>query len=694
MLIKRLLLALLIPLSLNVNGQVKDFMYSLSREQLRIDGLDGKIDSFINVGTSETNKRANAIYLKAYNQLESSLFNFDSNVYKRNKEILKVLPFIKDIKYQNYDKLSYYEKAFKILNGLYNGSSDEVMLAMCKSYTETSLTLIEFFKSRAFAEDFLLFASKKYPLETLGASKHYPREPYLANVVKTISYADPHSTKQFLGTSSPVAREVKKSDDRLVKKVYEIFNYHGLRSNSYVNIDALINGRLSLAQSELMIENKSQHLNWLINERMRPNVLGATSIERRLEYLSHLKVHDVNELHDNTNEAVRFRSVRGADAKELYTLMAYTHEEIYTSSFLGLYKRFKNKLNGKSGFQFLKEVEFNKFRTFIKECAGFNTLDDFFKTMSVSEKDSLLDLVIDNLDETQGEIQAAVEVADIYGSLTDTFLASTFRHKIYMDYLQKVGNNDTYGQFIYGLLYKLCNGDVSKIKPLSAISFTLPDLTRLAQKDLFKDGQNIQQHLFFDDEDGKASYNSFLNSFKNDRNWRIVNQENYICIKSVKGLPVLIFANKPSREAQGQEELAALFASLGRYPDIAVHRGHSYYVDGTIDIMNQSTKIAILGACGSYKMIAQAIKNSEDVQIVSTKQIGTMSVNDVLIKDLAEVLRKGNTLDWKKLWIQLEKKLKNNEKFYDYIPPYKNLGAMYIKAYRLALEGGELNGII
>lgn len=684
---------LILTSGFNLFSQI-DFMNSMNREQLRIDGLDGQIDSFINMGTSETNKRASAIFIEAYDELEDNLFAYDSNVSRRNREIVKLLPFIKEIDYSNYDRLSYYERVFKIVNGLYNGSSDEVMLAMCKSYSETALSLVSFFKDRSFAEQFLLYAGKKFPLETLGASKHFSRAPYLNKVITTISYSDPHSTKQYLGTSSPVSRVVKTSDNPLVKKIYEIFENHGLQSNSYVNIDALINGRLSLSQSESLAENKSKHLNWLIEERMRPNVLGLTSMERRLAYLSHLKVNDVNELHDVSNEAVRFRSVSGADAKEIYTLMVYTEEEIYTSSFLGLYKRFKSKLNGKSGFQFLKTVQFNRFRTFIKECAGFNTLDDFFSTMTIMEKDSLLDLVIRDLANEEGEIQAAAEVADIYGSLRDSFLASTFRYKIYMDYLEQMQSNNEYGQFIYGLLYKLCGGQPSKISPIESISFNLPDLTRLETKDLFRDGQNLQQHLFFDDKDGKASYNSFIGSFKNDPNWRIIDQKNYICIRSRKGLPVFIFANKPEREAQGQEELAKLFAQLGRYPDVAVHRGHSYYVDGTIDIMNQSTKVAILGACGSYKMIAQALKNAEDVQIVSTKQIGTMTVNDVLIKEMAEVLRKGEPLDWKRLWVNLEKKLKNNPKFYDYIPPYKNLGAMYIKAYRMALENGELNGII
>ena len=137
-----------------------------------------------------------------------------------------------------------------------------------------------------------------------------------------------------------------------------------------------------------------------------------------------------------------------------------------------------------------------------------------------------------------------------------------------------------------------------------------------------------------------------------------------------------------------------MFAALGRYPDIAVHRGHSYYLDGTLDILNQSTKIVILGSCGGYHQVAKALENAEDVQIISTKQIGTMSVNDVLIKDMAEMLRNGKSIDWKIFWTDLEKKLKNNEKFYDYIPPYKNLGAIFIKAYKMALEKGELEVVL
>ncbi|MDB4347500.1 hypothetical protein OAB01_02465 [Bacteroidia bacterium] len=697
---RRLIFLVLIFLSFSSYGQI-DFLKSVAREQLRIDAMDGKADSNINMGTIVINQRANGIYIDAIDTFRKNIDANFPNVGKRNLEVAKTLNFVKSINYGNYERLSYYERCFKIINSLYDGSSDEVCLAICKSYQKEALILIKYhnyISDRKFAEDFLLYAGKEYPYETLGASLGYKRAPYLENVVRQVSYQDPYSTKQYLGTGSPVSKVVVNSQDPVLKKITEIYGYHGQSSNSFKNIDALLSGRLSLVQSQNMTSKmtkwNSVYLDWLIEERRRLNLKGSRSIERGIHLLSHLKVDDVNELHDNPNEGVRFRTVASSSPQQIYTLMVYTQEEIYTSSFLGLYKRMKSRLKGQSGYQFLKTVDFNRFRTFIKECAGFNTLDDFFGTMTLSEKDSLLDLVIDDLDSNPGDIVAAVEVADIFGSLTDTFIANTFRHKIFMDYVKKSGEGNSYGEFIYGMLYKLCGGDASRLTPLDKVSYTLPDLTRLSSEDMFSDGQNIQQHLFFDDEDGTASYRSFINSFAGDPNWRIVDQYNYVCIRSKKGFPVMIFANKPSREAQGQEELAKLFAAMGRYPDVAVHRGHSYYLDGTIDILNQSTKVAILGSCGGYHQVAKALENAQDVQIVSTKQIGTMSVNDVLIKDMSEVLRKHGTLDWKPFWLDLEKKLKGNSKFYDYIPPYKNLGAMLIKAYRMALENGELEAIL
>jgi hypothetical protein len=55
---------------------------------------------------------------------------------------------------------------------------------------------------------------------------------------------------------------------------------------------------------------------------------------------------------------------------------------------------------------------------------------------------------------------------------------------------------------------------------------------------------------------------------------------------------------------------------------------------------------------------------------------------------LTEKIRNGDNIDWIPFWQELEKKVKV-EGFEDYIPPYKNLGALFIKAYKIAMGGTE-----
>jgi hypothetical protein len=51
---------------------------------------------------------------------------------------------------------------------------------------------------------------------------------------------------------------------------------------------------------------------------------------------------------------------------------------------------------------------------------------------------------------------------------------------------------------------------------------------------------------------------------------------------------------------------------------------------------------------------------------------------------IVESLRNGNGVDWIGMWKQLEGQFGNGiakERFDNYIPPHKNLGALFIKAF-------------
>ena len=55
-----------------------------------------------------------------------------------------------------------------------------------------------------------------------------------------------------------------------------------------------------------------------------------------------------------------------------------------------------------------------------------------------------------------------------------------------------------------------------------------------------------------------------------------------------------------------------------------------------------------------------------------------------------EKLRNGSDIDWIPFWAEFGHMVSDKEAFEDYIPPHKNLGAIFIKAYKSAMgDTGE-----
>jgi hypothetical protein len=196
---------------------------------------------------------------------------------------------------------------------------------------------------------------------------------------------------------------------------------------------------------------------------------------------------------------------------------------------------------------------------------------------------------------------------------------------------------------------------------------------------------------FYDDEDGDESFRAFKTIFK-DSMWTITDTSAlFIKITSKRGRLVEIYANKPKEEYNGQEFLENYFDRKGIVPDVLIHRGHSYYAYKTIEKTQASTRIFILGSCGGYHNLSNIIDKAPEVNIISSKQIGVYAVNNPIVKELADNVREGRDINWQELWKKLDTRLKKEHiltytKFLDYIPPHKNLGAIFIRAYNNLIE--------
>ena len=80
---------------------------------------------------------------------------------------------------------------------------------------------------------------------------------------------------------------------------------------------------------------------------------------------------------------------------------------------------------------------------------------------------------------------------------------------------------------------------------------------------------------------------------------------------------------------------------------------------------------------------------SEDAHIISSKQTGTMFVTDPIINAVNKRILEGKDVNWIEIWSELGLMMKTpalQDKFNDYVPPHKNMGALFLKAFKIQMQ--------
>lgn len=656
-------------------AQKVDWNKQIDYEQNRIDIYDGDLDSAVNIGNQQQNNLSFLVYITLVDELQTTILKLDAKSVDGNARAL--FETVKRIQRQDIPHISQYLKAFKLAQKLYQLNNQEKELELLKNDVKSSLIIADIINLKPYAKNYWTYAANFYPFEVLNKFKNLAFTPLGSEVITNLAKIDPASIKQYLGSNHLIERSLKSNRDSVVQLIIQLYQMYGVQSKSYALIDLIWHKKLTFQQAENITKNEALFYKTLIDLRKNKSILASYTVEKEIETIAMSRVVEINLRHDDS-EPFRFAPINNDNAYEIYTSIVYSAEEVFTSSFLGMYKRLNEKRKEPSGYAFLEQLNFNKFRVFLKQCAGYNKIDDFLLTMNDSQQNALITMFVSGLYQYGGDLGPAVDVADTYGSLENEKVKAIFVKTIKRELRKCIQDQNEHGTKIYGLLFKLTGGDPNEYT--SNYVFNIPALVRVYSSDLFKNDIHIQQHFFFDDEDGETAFNHWLGLYPVSL-YKKEDKGNYVLISSISGKKMLIYANKPHTEIEGREDLKKLFEETGRFPDLIVHRGHSYYIENTLENMNHSNKVAILGSCGGYQNISKAMDNAMDVQIVSTKQVGTLVVNSTLIQEITETIRLGKDLVWLDIWKQIGVKLQNNAQFKDYIPPYKNLGAKFIKAY-------------
>lgn len=324
--------------------------------------------------------------------------------------------------------------------------------------------------------------------------------------------------------------------------------------------------------------------------------------------------------------------------------------------------------------------------------ANYNRLDDFLKSMPEIRSNQLMYAFVQGLQKTSS-LEDAVDVADSYGSITNVDLQNFLKRQVKDNYEKSLQEKDRRGEVIYNILLTLFKSAADTSMNLSAL-LGIPPVYKVDFNSITDDSGRVVQHVFFyGDEDGITSFRNFMGMFNGKAEWKVVTGKEWVTITSTKGKPYTIYANLPldykqDLDAQAQAHLVEYLNKNKINPSFVVHRGHSYHLKYTLQQMLPSSRIVMLGSCGGYQNLAKILNVNEDAHIISTKQVGSYSVNEPILRALNEDIRNGRNIEWIPLWQQISASVKSDgrasELLKDYVPPHKNLGAIFIKAYRKA----------
>lgn len=537
-----------------------------------------------------------------------------------------------------------------------------------------------------------------HPGEVLVKIEPYLDQPFADSLLIGCAYVFPDKFYNYAAAvETRVGKQIRNIKDPFVQLIVKIADERSGRL-IFPFLDAIQKGRLTIDSVKQIAKDNLKYYRLLVKTQLdyldairkkdTPVLykeLGAM-IKRKAE---ELYINEINALHDLPDDK-RFKILQPLSASELYYIIVTGEDVIYTSSYVGVYNRMMTKAPQRNGDSLLMLVKFDRFKKFIRMAASYNKLDAFLATMQPNNAQLLMKAFVRGLEKTNN-LEDAVDVADSYGSIGNPTIVQLMKQEVIANLNQNQLNNNSRGEAIYDILNLLLLSAEDSSQQLS-FKYNVPPVYQLPTA-LLKDtaGRVVQQLFFYGDKDGIHSFQNFLGLFKGKKEWKIIQNDNWVEVQSQIGKPVSIFANKPldnskgdDPDARAQQLLIAYLQKNDLQPSIVIHRGHSYHLKYTIAQLPSSAKIIVLGSCGSYQNLNAVLQICPDAQIVSSKEVGSRLVNEPVLKLINESLLFQDEIDWITMWNMLGKQFEGSEaeeRFENYIPPHKNLGALFIKAF-------------
>jgi len=421
----------------------------------------------------------------------------------------------------------------------------------------------------------------------------------------------------------------------------------------------------------------------------------ATEMQKSSRYrhynLEKYAVDIVNNLHNYPAE-IRFALLDEMADEHYFDLVSQNDNVYYTSSFNYIMDGFLNAMqhNPDRRKQLLgdKDVLGNsrKIYTILENTLQFGRLNEFLAILDDDEILRTIDSALERLSSRQSTMDFAnyrlrrVESSALMAATAEVlmFIAeSGNNHEIESALVERfVSESAPVNRTILGLVAAIYS-DRAEIKTHAPFfaqvrDIYIPHLARYMRTDLeaeplFDDqGRNFQMMVFYDDQDGHASFWHFRETYNKDPRWAYRDHGEFV---SYSRGGVELYANKPDHVEAANEAIRQHVAEKGGDISVLIHRGHSYHVGKTAkNYLNENVDFFWLGSCRS-SVIWDYIDDAPNMQFIYSNNVGTMRVNDPLLKNINDTLSEGRNVNWLQMRDDAKRLSKGSKEVDSYVFP-------------------------
>ena len=372
-------------------------------------------------------------------------------------------------------------------------------------------------------------------------------------------------------------------------------------------------------------------------------------------------VNVLNNLHNYSSD-IRFALIKDLEPKDIIALSTLRDSRYYTSTFNFIMDRIISALEEEPALSELlfdtgdsKTVYKQKIAALIINANHYGRLDDLLNMLSPEQIQKASKIILaDLISQSRRSGSRAVYSSATTGLLThmaNAGYAQTVENALIESF---AGRDDQKFRNALGAIAALysINAETKPSHPffekaeekffINAMSPYLS--TSLRREDVFDEsGQTYQMMVFYNDEDGHNTFGHFIGDYRADKRWKYKNHGSFI---SFTRNGVTVFANRPEHEQTGNQDILDYVEERGGKITGLIHRGHSYHVKKTSSrYLNEDIQFYWLGSCRSSD-VWNYISRAPNMQFIYSTNIGTMHINDPILKNINDTLAGGNNVSW------------------------------------------------